>query len=96
MNYENVGTGYRSITYIKVQNPVPTKKKQRTQLVVGLSVGTLVALFSLGMVIFKMWKGKEADNDYEENYFNQVPGTPSGFSFEDFKAMTQKISITSW
>ncbi|XP_065850891.1 G-type lectin S-receptor-like serine/threonine-protein kinase SD2-5 [Euphorbia lathyris] len=94
-------THYNSTIYLKVQNDqtppaeavVPQqKKKSKMAIILSSSIVPFVLIF-IGVSGLLAWKkNRNADDDLEEDYLDQVPGLPTRFSHEELKALTDNFS----
>lgn len=95
MNNDKNSSGYKSTTYVKVQNTVPRKKKKSIPIAVSAGLGTFAfSLFAIVMLVILFCKKQvdDYDEDDEENNFDQVPGMPKRFSYEELKSITQNFN----
>ncbi|PIA31873.1 hypothetical protein AQUCO_04700015v1 [Aquilegia coerulea] len=90
--------GYKSTTFLKVQNPFPAlDPKPSTRLIVGSLFGTLFVVFLIGLcvVVFRKIKHIEAEEndpyDEENVLLEQTSEMPKRFSYEDLKSATRNF-----
>ncbi|RWR89198.1 LOW QUALITY PROTEIN: G-type lectin S-receptor-like serine/threonine-protein kinase SD2-5 [Cinnamomum micranthum f. kanehirae] len=91
-------TQYNSSAFIKVQipsssaSPNPSKKKTGgTAKLVGPILGAIFgAFFIIGIFIVLVKKGKVTEEE-EEDCFDQVPGMPARFTYEELRAATKNF-----
>ncbi|KAJ8626665.1 hypothetical protein MRB53_019972 [Persea americana] len=88
-------TKYNSSAFIKVQIPPssssPKKKTSRTAKVVGCVLGALFGAFLIIAVFFVLVKKRKVTEDEEDDCFDQVPGTPARFTYEELRAATKNF-----
>ncbi|KAK8990911.1 hypothetical protein V6N11_028867 [Hibiscus sabdariffa] len=82
--------------FIKVQNSVisslnfPRRKKQNTRVIVGSILGAIFFVFLICIFIFlRLRKGFQ---EVEEDYLDNELGTPTRFSYEDLRNITNNFS----
>lgn len=95
MNNEKRETHYNSSAFIKVKigPSAQTPPPGRVAIIVGSSVGAFYVLFMIGgILVFLLWKKRDAGETKEEGYLDQIPGMPTRFSYEDLKATTENFS----
>ncbi|URE10478.1 G-type lectin S-receptor-like serine threonine-protein kinase SD2-5-like [Musa troglodytarum] len=88
---------YNSSAYIKVQNfvvPPASNNTKKRDVGIGVSIGIigagLIASLIGGMII--RYVRRKRSKEEEEDDFQQVPGMPTRFTFEDLKLATENFS----
>ncbi|CAI9776983.1 unnamed protein product [Fraxinus pennsylvanica] len=107
MNNEKDKTHYNSTISIKVQvppsaispsvdlSPAAATKGKKSALVpiLGSGIGILLVTVVIGFLFFiAMKKRKDLREEVEEDFFDQVPGMPTRFSFEELKNATENFN----
>ncbi|XP_072960132.1 G-type lectin S-receptor-like serine/threonine-protein kinase SD2-5 [Typha angustifolia] len=84
-------THFNSSAYIKVQvnssSPNP-KTNSRTGIIIGVTSG-ITAIILIAIIFFGRRQCLQVD---EEEHFDQVPGMPTRFTFEELKEATENFS----
>ncbi|KAG1330233.1 G-type lectin S-receptor-like serine/threonine-protein kinase SD2-5 [Cocos nucifera] len=98
MNNQPTVTHYNSNLYLKIQivprttNKTLTSSTSRKKImgvgaILGFTIGALFVLFLI-VGIFVLFNRKKNSHMEEEDQFDQIPGMPTRFSFEELKVAT--------
>ncbi|XXG67512.1 hypothetical protein AAC387_Pa06g0843 [Persea americana] len=71
--------------------PSSKKKTSRTATVVGYVLGALFGAFLIIAVFFVLVNKRKATEDEEDDCFDQVPGIPARFTYEELRAATKNF-----
>ncbi|KAJ8626662.1 hypothetical protein MRB53_019969 [Persea americana] len=71
--------------------PSSKKKTSRTATRVGYVLGALFGAFLIIAVFFVLVKKRKATEDEEDDCFEQVPGIPARFTYEELRAATKNF-----
>ncbi|GMI76760.1 S-domain-2 5 [Hibiscus trionum] len=69
---------------------IPPRKKQNTIVIVGSILGAIFFVFLICIFIFL--RSRKGFQEVEEDYLDNVLGTPTRFSYEDLKNITNNFS----
>ncbi|XP_039143411.1 G-type lectin S-receptor-like serine/threonine-protein kinase SD2-5 [Dioscorea cayenensis subsp. rotundata] len=89
---------YNSSAYIKVQvNPSPPslttgERSSNLAIILGSVFGGLVVVSLVACIVLVVWRRKMASELEEDDEFDQVPGMPARFSFEELRIATENFS----
>ncbi|GMP54370.1 hypothetical protein CsSME_00019567 [Camellia sinensis var. sinensis] len=90
-SFKDVGQDNFTVAYVKVQNP-PKKKSKTARIIMESCVGALFgAYFTITNILFFL-REKNESKEVEDGYLEQLPGTPTRFSYRQLRDLTQDFS----
>ncbi|MFS8000992.1 hypothetical protein Hanom_Chr13g01185061 [Helianthus anomalus] len=81
------------LAFIKVQNVTSHPSSHQVSTIVGSTIGSFVLLLvvAIGIITYVVHKQKP-DDEMKEEYFDQFPGMPTMFSYEELKTATEDFT----
>ncbi|KAM0047179.1 putative protein kinase RLK-Pelle-SD-2b family [Helianthus debilis subsp. tardiflorus] len=81
------------LAFIKVQNVTSHPSSHQVATIVGSTIGSFVLLLvvAIGIITYVVHKRKP-DDEMEEEYFDQFPGMPTKFSYQELKTATEDFT----
>ncbi|KAL7219125.1 hypothetical protein ACSBR2_012241 [Camellia fascicularis] len=90
-SFKDVGQDNFTVAYVKVQNP-PRKKSKTARIIMESCVGALFgAYFTIRNILFFL-REKNESKEVEDGYLEQLPGTPTRFSYQQLRDLTEDFS----
>ncbi|THG12924.1 hypothetical protein TEA_014547 [Camellia sinensis var. sinensis] len=72
--------------FLKVQKS--RRKSKQVMIILGSSLGALFGVFFVVAFCFFLFRNKGESEELDKFYIDQLPGMPTGFSYEELKVMT--------
>ncbi|THG12061.1 hypothetical protein TEA_017434 [Camellia sinensis var. sinensis] len=79
--------------YLNPSSPTdsPQKKSRHVKIILGSSLGAFFGVFFMVAFYFFLFTKKQESEEFAEFFVNQVLGMPTGFSYEESRAMTSNF-----
>ncbi|PSR84622.1 G-type lectin S-receptor-like serine/threonine-protein kinase [Actinidia chinensis var. chinensis] len=92
LSFTDSRTANMTIAYVKFQNP-PKMETKSAAIALGTSLGALFGVYLIiRNILFIIWEKNESKKVEKDRYFHQLPGTPTRFSYEYLRAVTENFS----